>query len=72
MNEIVYFAVNAHWENAFIELPSLPSGYVWKLYIDTGRKSDEVITEHQNIMLYDRKYRMEGRTVLAAVAEKQF
>ena len=72
LDEIVYFAINAHWEDAFIELPSLPTGYVWKLYFDTGRAPEEVITEDKNILLYDRRYRMSGRTVLAAVAEKVY
>ena len=64
--------MNAHWEDAFIELPSLPTGYVWKLYFDTGRAPEEVITEDKNILLYDRRYCMSGRTVLAAVAEKVY
>ncbi|MEE3475613.1 MAG: glycogen debranching enzyme, partial [Ruminococcus sp.] len=72
LDEIVYFAINAHWEDALIELPSLPTGYVWKLYFDTGRAPEEVITEDKNILLYDRRYRMSGRTVLAAVAEKVY
>ena len=70
LDEIVYFAINAHWEDANIELPSLPTGYVWRLYFDTGRPSYDVITEHKYVLLYDRRYKMSGRSVLAAVAEK--
>ena len=70
LDEIVYFGVNAYWENVNVELPSLPSGYVWKLYVDTGRASDKVICENDNIYLYDRKITMHGRTVIAAVATK--
>ena len=72
IDEIVYFAINAHWEFADVELPGLPTGYVWKLYIDTGRESSDVIVEKNNVMLYDRRIRMQGRSVIIAVAEKVF
>ena len=70
LDEIVYFGINAYWENVDVELPALPTGYVWKLYVDTGRSAENVITEHNNIFLYDRRISMQGRTVIAAVAEK--
>lgn len=70
LDEIVYFGVNAYWERVDVELPALPTGYVWKLYVDTGRDSNEVICENDSIYLYDRKIAMQGRTVIAAVAEK--
>ena len=69
-DEIVYFGVNAHWESCDIELPGLPTGYVWKLYVDTGRSADKVICEHSNILLHDRRIKMQGRSVIALVAEK--
>lgn len=71
-DEIVYFGINAYWEPVDVELPGLPDGYVWKLYIDTGRNADKVIVEHNNILLYDRRIKMQGRTVIAAVAEKMW
>ena len=70
LDEIVYFGVNAYWGTVNVELPALPTGYAWKLYIDTGRNSNEVITEHLNIFLHDRHYAMQGRSVIAAVSEK--
>ena len=70
LDEIVYFGVNAYWGTVNVELPALPTGYAWKLYLDTGRNSNEVITEHLNIFLHDRHYAMQGRSVIAAVAEK--
>ena len=69
-DEIVYFGINAHWEPVDVELPGLPAGYVWKLYVDTGRNADNVIAEYSNILLHDRRIRMQGRSVIAAVAEK--
>ncbi len=70
LDEIVYFGVNAYWKNVNVELPELPSGYVWKLYVDTGRNADDVIVENKNIYLYNRFISMHGRSVIAVVAEK--
>lgn len=70
LDEIVYFGINAYWENVEVELPALPTGYVWKLYVDTGRSAENIITEQNNIFLYNRRISMQGRTVIAAVAEK--
>ncbi len=70
LDEIVYFGINAYWENVEVELPELPSGYVWRLYVDTGRRAEDVIVEHNHIYLYNRRITMRGRTVFAAVAEK--
>ena len=69
-DEIVYFGINAHWESCDVELPGLPTGYVWKLYVDTGKNADKVICEHSNILLHDRRIKMQGRSVIALVAEK--
>ena len=70
LEEIVYFGINAHWEKTEVELPEIPEGYVWKLYVDTGREPDQVITEDDNVYLYNRRITMEGRSVIAAVADK--
>lgn len=70
LDEIVYFGINAYWGTVDVELPGLPAGYVWKLYVDTGRSADNVIVENNNIMLYNRRLTMQGRTVIIAVAEK--
>ena len=62
--------MNSHWESADVELPGLPAGYVWKLYVDTGREVDHVLAEKDNIMLYDRHIKMQGRSVIVAVAHR--
>ena len=41
-----------------------------KLYIDTGKSPENVIAEPNNILLHDRRIRMQGRSVIALVAEK--
>ena len=71
LDEIVYFGINTYWNDVNVELPALPTDYVWKLYVDTGRSSNDVITENKNIILYNRRITMHGRTVIAAVAQKQ-
>ena len=36
----------------------------------SGRNSDDVIVESKNYYIYNRRITMQGRTVIAAVAEK--
>ncbi len=69
-DEIVYFGINSYWEDVDVELPGLPAGYVWKLYVDTGKSPERVICESKNIFLFDRRITMKGRSVIALVAEK--
>lgn len=35
-DDIVYLAVNPYWESMHITLPSLPSGYLWRMAVNTG------------------------------------
>ena len=72
LDEIVYFGINAYWGTVNVELPALPTGYVWRLYVDTGRNRFDVITEERRIYLHDRRITMQGRSVIAAVAEKLY
>ncbi len=69
-DEIVYFGINAYWGDVKVEFPELPSGYVWKLYVDTGRDAENVIVEDDAEYIYNRNYTMKGRSVIAVVAEK--
>ena len=34
--DLVYVAVNAHWQPAHMTLPDLPEEYVWKIAVNTG------------------------------------
>ena len=70
LDEIVYYGINAHWEDTDVELPGLPDGYVWRLYVDTGRERNDVICEDKNVLLIDRHLTMKGRTVFVAVAHR--
>ncbi len=72
LDEIVYFGINAYWGKVDVELPGLPTGYIWQLYVDTGREPERVIAEHENILISDRRYTMQGRTVIVCVAKKMY
>ncbi len=70
LDEFVYFGVNAYWDYVNVELPDLPEGYHWKLYINTGNEPQDVILEDRNVILYDRRINMAGRSVIVAVGER--
>ena len=70
LDEFVYFGVNAYWDYVNVELPDLPEGYHWKLYVNTGNEPQDVILEDRNVILYDRRINMAGRSVIVAVGER--
>ncbi|MCI8441435.1 MAG: glycogen debranching protein GlgX [Provencibacterium sp.] len=37
-DDILYLAINAHWENRRLRLPDLPQGRCWRLLVDTFRE----------------------------------
>ena len=71
-DDIVYFATNAYWGRVDVELPGLPAGYIWSLCVDTGRAPDKVIAESENLLIRDRRYSMQGRSVIVCAAKKVF
>jgi isoamylase len=40
-DEPIYLFVNAHWEPRAFELPRLPPGKTWRLFVDTSRPAGE-------------------------------
>ena len=70
LDEFVYFGVNAYWDYVNVELPDLPEGYHWKLYVNTGNEPQDVILEDRNVILYDKRINMAGRSVIVAVGER--
>lgn len=51
VEDAVYVALNTYWESAHIILPKLPTGYYWKLAVDTYEESSvieesDVLPEH--------------------------
>ena len=70
LDEIVYFGINAYWKDLDVELPGLPTGYVWQLYVNTGNQPDKVILEQDNVLLPERHICMQGRSVIVAAARR--
>ncbi len=43
--DLVYIAVNAHWEAAHLTLPALPEGYQWHIAVNTGDARQQTFPE---------------------------
>lgn len=47
-DDYCYIAMNSHWENHMLELPTLPEPYQWQLHVDTSRPTTRacILAEH--------------------------
>ncbi len=64
-DDIVYVAVNAHWEARTIQLPRLPACLSWRMAIDTARPFGEDIFERPADMpRTGRQVTLEPRSVM--------
>ena len=45
--DLIYVAVNAHWNAAEMTLPDLPEGYCWKIAVNTGDPKQQTFTEKE-------------------------
>ena len=43
--DLVYVAVNSHWQTAELTLPDLPEGYAWKIAVNTGDPLQQTFEE---------------------------
>ena len=43
--DLVYIAVNSHWESALLTLPDLPEEYCWKIAVNTGDPKQQTFSE---------------------------
>ena len=43
--DLVYVAVNSHWQAAEMTLPDLPEGYAWKIAVNTGDPLQQTFEE---------------------------
>lgn len=71
-DDIVYIAVNAHWDPREMEVPLLPMGYSWRIQCNTGaEKADEVLPKRENarLMVQD-KIMLQPRSVMVLYADK--
>ena len=63
MTTFIYVAMNTHWQGYDFELPELPIGQKWYVFVDTRRESPEdiwepghepVLTNQSSILVGDR------------------
>ena len=45
--DLVYVAVNAHWNAAHLTLPDLPEGYRWKIAVNTGDPKQQTFSAEE-------------------------
>ena len=64
-DDIVYLAVNAHWEQREIVLPSLPASLHWHLNVNTGAEDPEncYLCQHEQMPHKMVCFTMEPRSV---------
>ena len=70
-DDIVYIAINAHWEKQYIKMPDLPNGLEWKIAVNTAMISGNDFVEQVNDMVkVDKKVELEPRSVLIILGVK--
>ena len=58
--DLVYVAVNTHWNAAHLTLPDLPEDYCWKIAVNTGDpkqqtfSTEEMPTAEKTLLLGER------------------
>jgi isoamylase len=64
--DVVYVAMNMHWERLNLELPPPPQGRTWHLFANTAQPAPgEICEPGQEPRLTDRgKLMLEGRSVI--------
>lgn len=50
LDSYFYVAYNMHWENQEFDLPQLPMGQCWKVYVDTARMEDNCYCENNRFV----------------------
>jgi glycogen operon protein len=67
-DDIVYVAINAHWEPVSVQVPRLPGHLRWHLALDTGLPSGQDIVEDPVLMkVADSQLKMIPRSVVVLV-----
>ena len=59
-DDVIYLAINAHWEETVVRLPALPSGFGWGVIVDTAQPEDHCFYENPRFLkqpLYAMTYR---------------
>ena len=67
--DLIYVAVNAHWNAAEMTLPDLPEGYCWKIAVNTGDPKQKTFAEKE--MPYAQKHLLLGeRSVIIFTGQR--
>lgn len=67
--DLIYVAVNAHWNAAEMTLPDLPEGYCWKIAVNTGDPKQQTFAEKE--MPYAQKHLLLGeRSVIIFTGQR--
>ena len=67
--DLIYVAVNAHWNAAEMTLPDLPEGYCWKIAVNTGDPKQQTFAEKE--MPYTQKHLLLGeRSVIIFTGQR--
>ena len=71
IDDIVYLALNVHWEEREITLPFLPEGYRWQLYVNTywEQSFDCTYCEKREPVYVSGTYWMKARTAAVFVVQ---
>lgn len=70
--DVVYLALNVHWEARSVELPGLPEGMCWKLRVNTGvTEAEGYVYEGKGYSLKEDRFFMRERSVAVFTAESQ-
>ena len=67
--DLIYVAVNPHWNAAEMTLPDLPEGYCWKIAVNTGDPKQQTFAEKE--MPYTQKHLLLGeRSVIIFTGQR--
>ena len=66
--DLVYVAVNSHWQTAEMTLPDLPEGYAWKIAVNTGDPLQQTFEEGK-MPAAGKQLLLGERSVIVFVAE---
>ena len=70
-DDVVYLAMNMHWEAHRMELPKLPEGYVWERVADTSKGPGEDFCPTGSRRKVEDRLLLESRSCVLLRAESQ-
>ena len=67
--DLVYVAVNAHWDAAEMCLPDLPDGYCWRIAVNTGDPKQQTFAEKE-MPVAEKNLLLGERSIIVFTGEK--